>query len=227
MTGVALTAVLLIPTWQLPGEGLDALPEVLARVVPGVVQQDVPVRRAVNRIAAANGAAVAFVRGIDPTTPVSLDVEDRTVAEVLAEVVQQGDAAAVALGGGGVRRPAGGVRGGPAAVGRPAGRVEADPRRPARDPKAVARGAERNLAGRHPAAGDFGRPRRPVRADGAGGGRRAARSLAGRPVADRRRPGGVGGGARPLRADVRLVRRPHRRCRLPGRPRGPPIRRRR
>ncbi|NNJ24675.1 hypothetical protein [Alienimonas chondri] len=84
---------------QLPGNELEPLPTALAKVVPGVRFDDVPLRRAVNRVADANGAAVMFVRGVDPTTPVSLDEADLTAAEALADVVGQGNAAAVALGG--------------------------------------------------------------------------------------------------------------------------------
>lgn len=94
-----LAAALLQLPGELPGEELEPLPDVLAKLVPGVRFEDVPVRRAVRRLAAANGAAAAFVRGVDPTTPVSLDAADLTVAEAMENVVRQGGAAAVALGG--------------------------------------------------------------------------------------------------------------------------------
>ena len=70
-----MTAVLLLAlAAQLPagaaGEELEPLPDVLAKVVPGVRLDAVPLRRAVERVAGANGAAVAFVRWVDPTAPV-------------------------------------------------------------------------------------------------------------------------------------------------------------
>ena len=92
----ALLAVLLVQGPELPGE---PLPAVLAKPVPGVRLDGVPLRRAIERVAAANGAATAFVRGLDPTAPASLDAANLTVAEVLEEVAGRGNAGAVALGG--------------------------------------------------------------------------------------------------------------------------------
>ena len=83
---------------QLPQAG-EPLPDVLAKLVPGVTQEDVPVRRAIRRVAAANGAAVVFGRNVDPTTPVSLDAAGDRVADVLAELAGQAGAAAVPVGG--------------------------------------------------------------------------------------------------------------------------------
>ena len=83
---------------QFPPAG-EPLPVVLAKAVPGVTFEDVPVRRAVNRVAAANGAAVVFGRDVDPTTPVNLDAAGDRVADVLADLAGQAGAAAVPVGG--------------------------------------------------------------------------------------------------------------------------------
>ena len=100
MTAALLAALLVpFPLAQLPGEDLEPLPTVLAKPVPGVRLDDVPLRRAIERVATANGAATAFVRGLDPTAPVSLDAANLSVAEALAEVATQGNAGAVTLGG--------------------------------------------------------------------------------------------------------------------------------
>ena len=78
---------------------LASLPDVLAKPVPGVTLEAVPVRRAVNRVAAANGAAVVFGRNVDPTAPVSVDAADSTVAAVLDDLAAAAGAAAVPVGG--------------------------------------------------------------------------------------------------------------------------------
>ncbi|QDT17987.1 hypothetical protein [Alienimonas californiensis] len=97
---VAVTLALLAAVFaQPPAAEPTPLPDVLAKVLPGVRFDDVPLRRAVSRLAETNGAALAFVRGLDPTTPVTLDAENLTVAEALADAAGQGNAAAVALGG--------------------------------------------------------------------------------------------------------------------------------
>ncbi|MEM9703071.1 MAG: hypothetical protein AAF907_11580, partial [Planctomycetota bacterium] len=95
MSAALLTAALI----QLPGEALPPLPQTLAKVTPGVLFEDTPVRRALRRVAASNDAAIVFARGLDPTTPVALDLTNATVGEALAEIAGQGGAGAVALGG--------------------------------------------------------------------------------------------------------------------------------
>ena len=92
----ALLAALLVQDPEPPGE---PLPAVLAKAVPGVRLEATPVRRAVTRAAAANGAAVVFGRGVDPTAPASLDAADETVAGVLQRLAGQAGAAAVPVGG--------------------------------------------------------------------------------------------------------------------------------
>ena len=77
----------------------EPLPVALAKVVPGVTLEDVPVRRAVNRVAAANGVAVVFGRNVDPTAPVGSAAVGERVADVLADLAAQAGAAAVPVGG--------------------------------------------------------------------------------------------------------------------------------
>ncbi|MFH5803879.1 hypothetical protein [Alienimonas sp. DA493] len=99
MNVAATLALLGAALAQPPADEPAPLPEVLAKIVPGVRFDDVPLRRAAGRLAETNGAALAFVRGVDPTVPVTLDAENLTVAEALAAAAGQGGAAAVALGG--------------------------------------------------------------------------------------------------------------------------------
>ena len=149
--GAALFAAVLS---QFPSDD-QPLPNALAKVVPGVTMEEVPLRRAVNRLAAANGAAVVFGRDVDPTAPVTLNAGDLTVAGALDAIVVQADAAAVPVGGAVFVGPPGELRGGPRTGRTAAGRTAADPRRAAGAAGASPRRAGIRLGRPDRAAGDL------------------------------------------------------------------------